>query len=46
MSLRFPFINSDVDLGKEDFMCNIVGAKMFLRVTGDGKVILRSTTSC
>ena len=44
MSLRFHLVASDVDPGSEDFMCKMVGAKMFLCVPRNGKVLLRSTS--
>ena len=46
MSLRFHLIFSDEDPGNEDFMCKRVGAKMFLPVPKDGRVLLRSSGSC
>ena len=45
MSLRFHLVVSDVDPGNEDFMCERVDAKIFLRVPRNGKVVLRSSAS-
>ena len=45
MSLRFHLVVSDMDPGKEDFMCKRVGPKLFLRVPRDGKAILRSSSA-
>ena len=46
VSLRLHLFIFDVDPGNEDFMCKRVGAKIFLRGSRDGKVLLRSSTSC
>ena len=37
MSLRFHLVVSDVGPGNKDFMWKRVGAKVFLRVSRDGK---------
>ena len=46
VSLRLHLFVFDVDPGNEDFRCKRVGAKIFLRGPRDGKVLLRSSTSC
>ena len=43
MSLRLHLVVSDVDPGNKDFMCKRVGAKIFLHVPRDGKVVLISS---